>query len=173
MPFYAFFACQIHQDSHKQLIIKQNHSGEVLAKHRLKIGKVKLIKNRNHGRDRFKDIQAYKESVIRQFENKELAITYINKLLALYPRYIRDQLDTLQKATIEDGEFIDEALKKGIDEHLLSANDFSDVSKYLSKIKNGLQPVNKSKVHREKTQNIKVEKRSIRTYTEILGGVMS
>ncbi|WP_202615610.1 IS21 family transposase [Ureibacillus xyleni] len=161
------------QESHKQLIIKRNHGGEVLAKHRLEIGKGKLIKNRNHGRDRSKGIQAYKDTVIRQFENTELATTYVNKMMALYPRYKRDQLDILQKATIEYGEFIDEALQKCVNEQLLSANDFSDVSKYLSKIKNELQPVNNSKVHREKPQNIKVEKRSIRTYTKILGGVTS
>lgn len=161
------------QNNHKQLIIKRNHSGEVLAKHRLEIGKGKLIKNRNHGRDRSKGIQAYKETVIRQFKNTELATTFINKMMDSYPRYKRDQLDILQKATIEYGEFIDEALRKCIDEHLLSANDFSDVSKYLSKIKDELQPLNKSNVHRDKPQNIEVEKRSIRTYTEILGGVMS
>jgi transposase len=161
------------QNSHKQLIIKRSHDGEILAKHRLELGKGKLIKNRNHGRDRSKGIQAYKETVIRQFKNTELATTYINEMMALYPRYKRDQLNILQKATIEYGEYIDEALQKCIDEHLLSANDFSDVSKYLSKIQDELQPINKSKVHRDKPRNIKVEKRSIRTYTEILGGVMS
>ena len=66
-------AIEIHTDERHQqlLVIKGNSDSEVLAKHRLELGKGKLIKNRNHGRDRSKGIQAYKETVVRQFKNTE------------------------------------------------------------------------------------------------------
>lgn len=73
-------------------MIKRNSDGEVLARHRLGLGKGKLIKNRNHWRDRSKGIQAYKKTVIRQFKNTELVTTYIHNILEEYPRYKRDQL---------------------------------------------------------------------------------
>jgi len=160
------------ESNHKQLIIKRSHDGEVLAKHRLELSKGKLIKNRNHGRDRSKGIQAYKETVICQFKNTELATTYINDIMIEYPRYKRDQLAIIQKATIDYAAFIDEALQKCIDEHLLSANDFSDIAKYLSHIQDK-QPIKKSKEHQQRSRSIKVDTRPLSTYTEILGGVMS
>ena len=52
--------------------------------------------------------------------------------MELYPRYRRDQLATLQKATIDYSSVIDEALLKCVNEKLLSANDFRDVAKFLS-----------------------------------------
>lgn len=163
----------IDESAVQQLVIKRSQDGEILAKHRVDLGKGKLIKNRNHGRDRSKGIQAYKETIIRQFKNTEIATTYIDDMMALYPRYKRDQLDILQKATIEYASFIDAALQKCVEERLLSANDFNDVAKYLSKTQNEEQPINNAKASRLKSRNIKVEKRSINAYTKILGGVMS
>ena len=167
-------AIEIHTDERHQqfLVIKGNSDSEVLAKHRLELGKGKLIKNRNHGRDRSKGIQAYKETVVRQFKNTELATTFINDIMEEYPRYKRDQLAILQKTTMDYAAFIDEALQKCMDEHLISANDFRDVAKYMSNTHGKEQPIQKSKSKRLKPRNIQVETRPLSTYTEILGGVM-
>ena len=153
-------------------MIKGSSNSEVLARHRLELGKGKLIKNRNHGRDRSKGIQAYKETVICQFKNTELATTYINDIMEEYPRYKRDQLAILQKATMDYAAFIDKALQKCMNDHLISANDFSDVAKYMSNTHGKEQPIQNSKSKRSKSRNIQVDTRPISTYTEILGGVM-
>jgi hypothetical protein len=55
----------------EELIISAAPQGEILAKHRLCNGKGELIKNRQHTRDRSKGIQAYKETIVRQFSNKK------------------------------------------------------------------------------------------------------
>lgn len=159
------------KDEVSTLVIKTDNDGEVLARHGLSLGKGQLIKNKNHQRDRFKGIKAFKETVVRQFQDTELASTYIGDLMELYPRYRRDQLATLQKATIDYSTVIDETLLKCINEKLLSANDFRDVAKFLSLELHNSNEVPIEKRIRKKRVNIEVETRPISTYTDILGGV--
>ena len=64
----------------KYPLIKTDIEGEVLARHGLSLEKGQLIKNKNHQRDRSKGIEAFKETVIRQFQDTELASIYINQL---------------------------------------------------------------------------------------------
>lgn len=99
-------------DDRYMLIIKTGNDGEVLARHELSTEKGLLIKNKNHQRDRSKGIQAFKETVVRQFRNTTLVSTYIQNVMELYPRYRRDQLATLQKATIDYPTVIDDVLIK-------------------------------------------------------------
>src|SRR5690606_19658294 len=109
--------------------------------------------------------------VIRQFQNTELASRYISELLDIYPRYQRDQLIILQKATMDYPAVIDEALLKCMNEKLLSANDFRDVAKFLSL---NIQHSSKESVdnnRREQRMGIEVDTRPVRTYTDILEGV--
>ncbi|MBO0603620.1 IS21 family transposase [Sporosarcina sp. E16_3] len=161
------------EDNRQHLVITRYPEGEVLAKHPVELTKGKLIKNRNHSRDRSKGIQAYKETVIRQFKNAELATTYIDEVLENYPRYKRDQLGILHKVTIDYAAFIDSALQKCLDEHLMSANDFSDVAKYLGTLSSEEQQIQVSKPVQSTSYNIRVDTRPISTYTKILEGAMS
>ncbi len=75
-----------------ELIIRATSKGEILARHRLALGKGELIKNRNHGRDRSKGLDAFKETVIRQLSNPEEAKQFIHEVGVKHPRYMRDQL---------------------------------------------------------------------------------
>src|SRR5699024_7634806 len=135
------------------------------------IGKGQLIKNRNHQRDRSKGIEAFKKTVVRQFQDTELASIYIEQVLKLYPRYRRDQLITLQKAAVDYSSVIDVALQKCFREKLISANDFRDVAKFLSlNLQDSSESIIK-KYKRKNHTNIEVETRSISAYTDILGGV--
>ena len=159
------------KDDKSTLVIRRANDSEVLARHELAVGKGKLIKNRNHQRDRSKGIEAFKETIIRQFKDTELASIYVGQLLELYPRYRRDQLMTLQKATIDYSSVIDEVLLKCMREKLTSANDFRDVAKFLSL---NLQHSSESTIEKHKHKkhvNIEVETPPISTYTDILGDV--
>lgn len=166
---------EIHQDdnNHQQLIIKRSPDGEILAKHPLEKAKGKLIKNRNHGRDRSKGIQAYKETIIHQFKDTKLATIYIDELLEKYPRYKRDQLGILHKATVDYVAFLDDTLVKCVNEKLMSANDFHDVAKYLSATSTQEESIKTAKPIQSEPYNIQVETRSVDSYTHLLGGVTS
>lgn len=169
-------ALEMHKDdeNNQRIIIKRFPEGEILAKHSLELGKGKLIKNRNHGRDRSKGIQAYKETVTRQFENEQLVNTFIDKMFEAYPRYKRDQLGILQKAAADYPSFINCALQKCLDENLTSANDFADVAKHFSTLSGDEDKFQIPEVTEQPLKsNIRVAIRPISTYTDILGGVLS
>ena len=157
----------------KILVIKTGIEGEVLARHALSLEKGQLIKNRNHQRDRSKGIEAFKDTVIRQFQDAQLASMYINQVSDIYPRYRRDQLTTLQKATRDYTTVIDKALQKCVDEKLFSANDFMDVAKYLSLrvADSSTAPVKNTNTEGRVCLDIEVDIRPISKYTDILGGV--
>lgn len=159
------------KEEEKTLVVKTGNDGEILARHELSLGKGQLIKNKNHQRDRSKGIEAFKETVVRQFKDTKLASAYIGDLIKLYPRYRRDQLATLQKATIDYSSVIDEALLKCINEKLLSANDFRDVARFLSLDLHDTNEVPIEKYERKTRVDIDVETRPVSTYTDILGGV--
>src|SRR5690606_4777710 len=93
-----------------QLIIEKNHSEEPLAVHRLSKGKGVLIKNSNHGRDRSKGIAAYMKTVKESFEDGEKIQLFLLEIHQRYPRYMRDQLQIMQKAIKEFGPYIQSAL---------------------------------------------------------------
>jgi transposase len=114
------------------LIIETAPKGDVLARHVLQRGKGKLIKLREHGRDRSKGIQAWMEKLKVQFEDQENVSQFLAEIRERYPRYIRDQLQVLQKAVTEYRKSIDDALSLCMKDGLWSANDFYDAARYLS-----------------------------------------
>lgn len=118
----------------EELIIKSS-LGEVLARHTLCKEKGKLIKSRQHSRDRSKGIQAYKETVIRQFKDQEKASLFIQKVHEQYARHIRDQLQVAQAAVHQYRQVADEALHICIERNLWSANDLRDAAMHLSLMK--------------------------------------
>ncbi|WP_139194439.1 IS21 family transposase [Bacillus sp. MUM 13] len=160
---------KIKQDT---LIILTQPVGEILAEHKISAEKGRLIKNRNHTRDRSKGIEELKHSVISSFESKEDSAAYINEICLIYTRYRRDQLAILQSVIENEPEWINEALQKCIVEKLYSANDFRDVVNYIKKSNTESIPaVNTSKSVQTSKKEIKVTTRSISTYTSILEGV--
>lgn len=113
-----------------KLQIRLTPSNDIIAEHFISQDKGKLIKNRNHARDRSQAITTLKDKVIAGF-NHELATAYIEEICIQYPRYRRDQLMILKQLIEEEPQFISSALQKCIDEKLYSANEFHDVVKYL------------------------------------------
>lgn len=116
----------------KKLIIKSTPNGDILASHDLCEEKGKLIKNRNHTRDRSKGIQAYTETVQRQFSKQDEIVLFLSHIRENYPRYLRDQLQKIQQAVHAFRPYVDEALQMCIQQHLWSANDFYDIARYLA-----------------------------------------
>lgn len=160
-----------------ELIIKKQSQGEVLARHILSTGKGELIKNRQHARDRSKGIQAYKETIIRQFNDGDQAVLFIQELSTRYPRYVRDQLQIVQYSLHHFRQEIEEALGICIKDQLWSANDLRDVSQHLARQKETKEL--QAPRHTKKPQNDRVTRtrqaaasiREMDDYIKILGGM--
>lgn len=157
-----------------QLIIEKAPGSEPLAIHPLSKGKGQLIKNTNHSRDRSKGIEAYMNTVKGSFEDQEKIQRFLDEISQRYPRYIRDQLQILQKTIKDFQPFIQSALDVCIEKALWSANDFRDVTKHLARTQghedlDSISPIpssgNVSRYHKEKASV-----RELDGYLKILGG---
>ncbi|SIT01943.1 Colicin D, partial [Salimicrobium salexigens] len=74
------------------LIIEKTPGGAHIATHLIPRGKGELIRNTDHSRNKWKGIDAYKETVKAAFEDKGMAHIFLEEMSKRYPRYIRDQL---------------------------------------------------------------------------------
>jgi hypothetical protein len=158
----------------ENLIIRKEPQGEVLARHKICHGKGELIKNRQHTRDRSKGIQAYKETVIRQFENQEKAEQFIHEVGCRYPRYVRDQLQVIQYAITHFRSVINDALDVCIKDQLWSGNDLRDIAQHFDRLKESETPsvpsIEKS-IKINPAIKVTAATRDMEQYIKILGGV--
>ncbi|MHC0039761.1 IS21 family transposase [Pseudoneobacillus sp. C159] len=158
----------------EDLIIRCTPQGEILAKHQLSLGKGELIKNRNHTRDRSKGIQAFRETIIRQFDNQESAELFLHKIADIYPRYMRDQLQVIQHTITHYRSEVEEALEKCIQDQLWSANDLRDLAQHLTRLKES-KPSNPQVNTEIKSNNLALKAtattRDMDNYIRILEGV--
>lgn len=153
------------------MIIRKQPYGEKIAEHRICNDKGKLIKNRNHSRDRSKDTEEMKINVLRSFDDQENASLFVDEICQRYKRYRRDQLEILLSVIKSDTNFIHQALSICTKEQLFSANEFRDVVNYLKKVTN-IEDISNNEVTDSTVSeyNYEVTTRSLSTYTSILGG---
>jgi transposase len=155
------------------LIIRKQPDGEKIAEHQISKEKGRLIKNRNHSRDRSLGIEEMKNSVITCFDNQDDATAFVDEICKKYHRYRRDQLTILLTLIKKDSALINQALSICIKEKLFSANDLRDVVNYLKISSSSLESAeNKISVSTSSDSDNKYEvtTRSLSTYTSILGG---
>ncbi|WP_311975626.1 MULTISPECIES: IS21 family transposase [Bacillales] len=132
MPFGKTVQIVIQRE--QELFIYDSETGEYLGKHTIAHGKGKLIQNRNHLRDRTKGINAYIKRVANQFEQPDVAKEYLEHIRKAYPRYIRDQLQLIQKKLAHSpASLCSQALQKCIELQLYSASEFTDMVGYLQR----------------------------------------
>ncbi|MEQ6376783.1 IS21 family transposase [Bacillaceae bacterium S4-13-56] len=168
----------IKETEDKHLLVYISQTGEIIAKHRIPEGKGRLVKDRQHSRDRTKGIGAFINTVSNQFIDTKMAYDYLDVLREKYPRYIRDQLQMILKETQKNTESIlSAALEECIKRNLYSATEFSDIVSYVKR---------QRRVHGTVTDNdetgtplhkvsgwvmeTEAQKRKVDTYTEILAG---
>lgn len=156
-----------------ELIIRADLQGEILARHPICHGKGELIKNRQHARDRSKGIQAYKETIIRQFNDQETALKFVNEVAQRYPRYIRDQLQVIQNTITHFRPQIEEALAVCLKEQLWSANDFRDIAQHFTRLKEGkdISPASLEAKKDNPAAKATAATREVEYYTKIIRGV--
>lgn len=158
----------------KELIIRADLQGEILARHPICHGKGELIKNTQHTRDRSKGIQAYKETVICQFNDQENALKFVNEVAQRYPRYVRDQLKVIQNAITHFRPQIEEALAVCLKEQLWSANDLRDIAQHLTRLKEGkdTSPASSEAKKDNPVAKATAVTREVEYYTNIIRGVL-
>ena len=158
----------------KELVIKKTAEGVPIASHQLCEGKGKLIKNTHHTRDRSKGIEAYMDTVKVNFDDQEKIALFLENIYAKYPRYIRDQLQIVQRAVKDFPAYIESALEICIEQTLWSANDLHDVGQHLARIQGSEPTTLPSEISIPEVATIPfTEKASIRDldgYLKILGG---
>jgi len=153
------------------LIIRKHLNGEKIAEHQISKEKGKLIKNRNHSRDRSIGIEEMKNTVINSFENQDDAATFVDEICKKYHRYRRDQLAILLNLIKNNSALIDQALSVCIKEKLFSGNDFRDVVNYIHSISNVVESADEKFINSTISDyRYEVSTRSLSTYTSILGG---
>ena len=157
---------QVDQD----LIILHKISGDEIARHTISLEKGKLIKNRNHGRNREKTLQKYRTAMIDLFDQEEKALVFIDQVIGKYKRYARDQFMVLEKSILAYPEEREAALEHCIKNELWSANDFRDISVYLSQNRLIAIPKAIESASPKPSTGISVSTRSINEYVKIMGG---
>lgn len=107
---------------------------EELARHKIPSGRGQLVKNKNHTRDRTKNIANLMEEVISMFPDSQAATVFFENIRADKPRYIRDQLSVIKKAVKEHNpDIISRALDFCSKNRLYSATDFKDAITHYGK----------------------------------------
>lgn len=129
----------LHFPSPETLQIMVIETGELIAPHALSLGKGKLIRNRNHLRDRSQKINRLMEEVVGLFKNTD-ATRFLAGIHEAKPRYVRDQLELIRcNLTKKSQETINQALVFCLKNQLYSAVDFSDALTYFSAPSEGAQ----------------------------------
>lgn len=161
-----------------KVLIADILSGHILAEHPLCLhGKGELIRNSQHGRDRAKDIPAYIDHVARQFTDLQAARSYLEAIRKQKPRYIRDQLQVIDKHVDEaNRSAADKALAYCIKHRLYRAADFADaVHHYTEQEPTSHPPTISQDGHMlvqadDAKRKAKPQIRDFQTYERILGG---
>lgn len=170
-------AVQVTEDN--RLLIYDGDTGEILAEHPLSLHrKGELIRNNNHGRDRTKGIQAYMDHVAERFTDSHGARRYLEEIRRQKPRYIRDQLQAIERSVSEaTTESADQALAYCLKHSLYRAADFADAVKYYMDTaqRQIVEKPNESNIQLlaqvdPAKLKIKPQIRGYETYKRILGG---
>lgn len=112
------------EESGGDLFIK-TMDGERLARFVIPAGRGNVVINKNHYRDTSKRLDERLDEVKSLFSNQTKASVLLAQVRARYPRYLRDQLATIQECILKHGqEAADMALSLCLGNRLYSANDF-------------------------------------------------
>lgn len=108
--------------------------GSLLCKHEVSLLKGQTIINNNHKRDNSKSISELMDQVKASFPQEKEASVFLEAIKAKWPRYVRDQLQSVIKTLEEmDAVTAHEALKLCLENNIESATEFKEVAASLCK----------------------------------------
>jgi transposase len=103
----------------------------LIEEHKIHHGVGKCVRNNHADRDRHTKLRALKDKVFSRFVGYDQAIGFVQKIVDLKPRYVRDQLVILHK--LQEQYSTDEllqAVEYCLERNLFSANDFRDTLEF-------------------------------------------
>jgi len=110
-----------------ELIIK-NEFGNEIARHHIPPSRGNIVINNNHRRNKSVKIPQLKEELRTLFSYSEDIEIFIVMIEKKYPRYVRDQFQTLLNCSKKsDHQIAENALNLCVANNLFSANDFKSV----------------------------------------------
>jgi len=125
---------RVRKINNEYLIIMHLENDEELARHKIPIGKGKLLKNNNHTREKSKKIPSLINEIASRFPDPLAANAFFQSIRVEKPRYIRDQLLVIQVAIQgKSSEVIAKALDFCVKNKLHSAVDFKDAIAHYAK----------------------------------------
>jgi len=123
------------EDNDKYLIYDFESTAK-LAEHKIFKTKGNLSKNSDHSRKKNDNIDKLIEKIVSLFPDSDKANKFLNRIRKEKPRYIRDQLQVIDKALEnKEPETIAKSLEYCIGNKLYSASDFRDVINFYDKEK--------------------------------------
>lgn len=160
-----------------EMVISDKQTGQELARHRLCLDKGQLIKNNSHARDRSKGIPAYIDHVARLGPDPLLFQEYLEEIRKQKPRYIRDQLQLIEKH-VKVASFRDtaQALAYCTKNRLYSAQHFTEALYHFAKIQHATQTelpvpeVESAELKGRESFQVKVPVRDMKVYEKIMAG---
>jgi hypothetical protein len=164
-----------------ELVLYDSQTCIEIARHGRCYEKGKLIKSRSHGRDRTKGIAAYIEHAAGLCPDPLVATLYLNEVHKVKPRYMRDQLQIIEKqlgsAAATD---IAEAFAYCMKNRLYGAKYFTDAVVHFEKYRltstaiNTLpsEPTVEPPQRSKETLNIQVPIRDMSVYQRVMEGAM-
>lgn len=115
-----------------ELVIFEPGTGKVLGTHLISKEKGQLIQDRQHLRDWSRGIPEMMTTTIEKFEDVAAAKTFVHAVKQRYPRYIRDQLQLINRQWAQcPAAFVNTALKFCIEQQLFGATDLQDMIAFL------------------------------------------
>lgn len=152
--------------SEEKLRIRLSPASELIAEHTICTEKGKLIKNRNHGRDRSRQVEDLRNEVLRLYPKE--AINFMEAIDKKYPRYRRDQYLILKEIAKENPTYLETAIKKCTTEKLFSANELRDVVSYVKQHEKEKPMIAEPVL--TTIPSISVSKREMKDYFKLMGG---
>ena len=155
------------------IIVTDPVNSQVIATHKVSLGKGQLIQNNNHLRDHSAKISGLKAHVLTLLGESTMASTLLDRISKDKPRYIRDQFMLIKEVTSNYApESIQAAVKYCVENELWSAVDFRAATEHFARIKVE-SPIATTSVGAPtvpRPYQIKPESRDIKDYVAVCGG---
>jgi transposase len=171
----------LHLNEADELVLYDSQTRIEITRHDRCHEKGKLIKSRSHGRDRTKGIAAYIEHAAALCPDPLVATLYLNEVYKVKPRYMRDQLQIMEKQlSTTEATDVAEAFAFCMKNRLYGAKYFTDAVVYYEKHRLSSAAINSLPLELKieppqrsnGTLNIQVPIRDISVYQRVLEGAL-
>lgn len=123
----------VQQDTLLRIYLEEFTGGKprkiLIAEHTISKEKGKTIRNTNHLRDKEKSIKQMIVRVTALFSDKQKAETFLGNIHTAKPRFIRDQLQVINKVVADTGiDIAGQVLDFCLENKIFNATDFRDIA---------------------------------------------